>query len=160
MKLSLYILAALLANPAQAEIYRSVVPDGRVIYSDRPEPQAEVQRLRFGKVEPQQNLPYDTQQAMRKYPVTLYVADTCGPGCDAARALLRQRGIPYTEKNLVTKEEIDAFKAAGGGDVVPVLVVGKTWLKGFSADAWQQELDLAGYPKIAPYRPPSPAARP
>lgn len=150
-------VALLLAGSAHAELYRSVDSQGRVHYSDKPLPEAEVEKLRFGKAPSQENIPYETGVAMKKYPVTLYVADTCKEGCTSARELLNKRGIPYTEKNLVSKEDIDAFKAASGGDIVPVLVVGKTWLKGFQPDTWQQELDVAGYPKNAPYRPAKPA---
>jgi hypothetical protein len=73
---------------------------------------------------------------------------------------LNTRGIPYSEKSLRTKQDFDAFKQLSGlGGVVPVLVVGKNFLKGFLAEQWHNELDIAGYPKTSIYRPrPAPPA--
>jgi hypothetical protein len=44
---------------------------------------------------------------------------------------------------------------------LPALTIGKTWLKGFQAEQWNNELDFAGYPKkVLTYRPPVPASAP
>jgi hypothetical protein len=74
---------------------------------------------------------------------------------------LNKRGIPFSEKFLRTKEEIDTFKQLSGLDrFAPVLAVGKNFLKGFLESQWNSELDIAGYPKAATYRqriaPPAP----
>lgn len=94
-------------------------------------------------------------------PVTLYVVASCIEYCNQARSLLTRRGIPFSEKLLQTQEEIDAFKQLSGGNFAPTLEVGKNFLKGFQAEQWHNELDLAGFPKAAPYRapgtPPNPA---
>jgi len=150
------VAALLLAGSAQAELYRSVDSSGKVHYSDRPlENAQDVERLKADKVpDADTSLPYETQRAKQNFPVTLYVREKCGSICQTARDALNKRGIPYTEKNLVTQEEIDAFrKATGGGGEIPSLTVGKTWLRGFEAGQWNSELDFAGYPKTAPYRP-------
>ena len=111
---------------------------------------------------PVEDMPYETRRAQQNFPVTLYVADNCTTPCDQARSLLSKRGIPFSEKKLITQEDIDAFKALSGFDSVPALGVGKTFLKGFLAEQWHSELDIAGYPKTAPYRPPGalPASAP
>lgn len=150
MKYILLFSALLLfAGEGRADMFRSVDSSGRVYYSDRPAPDST--ELRFGKNLPQKNLPYETRTAMKKNPVTLYVADGCGESCAEARRLLKTRGIPHEEKNLAGSEEIEAFKKASGSDIVPVLAIGKNWLKGFQTEAWQQGLDTAGYSKTAPY---------
>jgi hypothetical protein len=75
------------------------------------------------------------------------VQDSCKEPFQQARDFLNQRHIPFTEKNLTTEEEVNAFKQQSGGDAIPTLSVGRNWLKGFLAKSWQDELDAAGYPK-------------
>ncbi len=152
--LLLLFVLALVGSAQAAELYRSVDTSGKVHYSDKPLPEAEdVEELKFpSEPPPDDSLPYETQVAKQNFPVTFYVVPTC-PACQQARELLDKRGIPYKEVSLVKQEEVDAFRKASGDSQVPTLLVGKTWLKGFLAETWQKELDFAGYPKIAPYRP-------
>jgi len=143
-----------LALSAQAgELYRWIDEKGKVHYGDTPAPVADVEKKKFFDAGPDSDLPYATRRAQQNFPVTLYVADNCTDVCTQARELLTRRGIPFAEKNLVTKEEIDAFKAASGGESVPALSVGKAYVHGFNDGRWHGELDIAGYPKVAPYRP-------
>lgn len=157
------VLAVSLSAQA-GELYRWVDKAGKVHYGDEPPAQAPlVESLQFhDEAATGANLPYETRRAQQNFPVTLYVGDGCGEFCKQARELLTKRGIPFSEKNLVTKEEIDAFKAASGGDKVPALAVGKSFVSGFNASRWTNELDIAGYPKSSSYRPlpvqPAPAA--
>lgn len=146
--------------------YRWIDPSGVVHYSDTPYPGAEkIDSIKSsGDVSPDDNLPYETRQAQQNFPVTLYTADGCGETCDQARSLLNKRGVPYSEKVLRTKQDVAGFKLLSGiNGVVPVLAVGKSFLKGFLDTQWNNELDIAGYPKTAGYRqriapPPSPPA--
>lgn len=90
--------------------------------------------------------------------MTFYYAGNCGNPCDKARDFLNKRGVPFTEKLLQTQAEIDEFTKQSGSDQSPTLQVGKTYLKAFEPEQWNSELDVAGYPKLAPYRPEAPAA--
>jgi hypothetical protein len=155
---SIFMLAGvlILANAQAGELYRSVDSSGKVHYSDRPLPGADdVTAIKAYKApEPDENLSYETRRAMQSFPVTLYSYPDCGAICQQARDLLSKRGIPFTEKSLLTQPEIDAFSKASGDKAIPKLTVGKAWLKGFLAEQWHRELDIAGYPKSAPlYRP-------
>jgi glutaredoxin len=155
MKSLLLLFGLLLVGGAQAdELYRSVDTSGKVHYGDKPLPEAQdVEELKLGhQPPPDQSLPYETQVAKQNFPVTLYVVPDC-PACQQARELLDKRGIPFKEISLVKQNEVDAFRKASGDSQVPTLLVGKTWLKGFLAETWQKELNFAGYPKTAPYRP-------
>jgi hypothetical protein len=159
---AIILLAACLAimslSVQAGELYRWVDSSGVVHYSDMPSADAEkVDVMKSsGEVTPSENLPYETRRAQQNFPVTLYVSKDCGETCDQARSLLKKRGIPFSEKALETKQDIDAFKQLSGiGGVVPVLAVGKNFLKGFLESQWNNELDFAGYPKTAPYRAPS-----
>jgi len=161
-----FLLAGLLIlTNAHAELYRSIDSSGKVHYSDKPLAGAEdVTQVRADKAPtPDDSLPYETQRASQNFPVTLYVASECGPGCQQARELLNKRGVPFTEKPLLTQEDIEAFRKTSGDGAVPKLTVGKTWINGFAAEQLNKELDIAGYPKTAPYRPrpaPAPPAQP
>ena len=145
----------LFANVQAGELYRSIDKDGKVHYSDSPLMGTDdVEELKFAKEpKPDESLPYETQRAKQNYPVTLYVFPDCGQPCQQARNLLKKRGIPFTEKSLANQEEIDAFHKASNNGLIPSVTVGKNWLSGFLEDQWNAELDVAGYPKTAPYRP-------
>jgi glutaredoxin len=163
MKSYLLLLSLLvLANVQAGELYRSIDKDGKVHYSDSPLMDTDdVQELKFAKEPmPDESLPYETQRAKQNFPVTLYSLPSCGSACGQARDLLSKRGIPYIEKSLVTQEDIDAFHKDSGDSQIPAVTIGKTWLKGFLAEQWNSELDIAGYPKkVLTYRP-KPSATP
>ena len=155
------ILTALSAN-VQADTYRWVDQSGKVHYGDVPSDEAvKLEQKKFGAAPAAEDasLPYSTRLARQNFPVTLYTSGNCGDPCRQARDFLNKRGVPFAEKNLDTKEEIDAFKLKSGGDTVPALSVGKTWLRNFEAGQWNSELDIAGYPKTAPYLPPQTPAK-
>jgi glutaredoxin len=154
---------AIMSLDAQAgELYRWVDSKGVVHYSDVPPSkleQAETKKF-SGDTGSDESLPYETRRAQETFPVTLYVGLGCGDTCDQARSLLSKRGIPFTEKTLKTKEDVEAFKKLSGIEGIPVLAVGKTYLRGFQAEQWHSELDIAGYPKTAPYRAPAKPSTP
>lgn len=154
---SLFFLCSLflIGNVHASELYRSVDKDGKVHYGDRPLANTDaVERLKpVNDPATDDSLPYETLKAKETFPVTLYVFPDCAKPCQEARDLLNKRSIPFTEKSLLTQEEIDAFRKASGSAMLPTLGVGKSWLSGFLAEQWSKELDFAGYPKTAPYRP-------
>jgi hypothetical protein len=159
-----FILMSLLmlTNVQAAELYRSIDKDGKVHYSDTPlEGTEDVEKLKVGR-DPvsDENLPYETQRARQNFPVTLYAFPDCGSPCQQGRDLLSKRGIPFTEKSLTKIEEIDTFKTDSGDGRLPALKVGKTWVKGFQAEQWNNELNFAGYPKKDLIYRPAPAAPP
>src|SRR3990167_7004003 len=161
----LFFCLAIMPPGAQAgKLYRWVDAQGKVYYGDTaPADAAQVETKKLSdSVAPNEDLPYEARRAQQNFPVTLYVADNCATPCDQARSLLSKRGIPFSEKKLITQEDIDAFKALSGFDSAPTLAVGRTFLKGFLAEQWHGELDIAGYPKAAPYRAPGalPASAP
>ena len=158
----LFCMAILPFGVQAGELYRWVDAQGKVHYGDVPPADgAQVEAMKFpAATAPAEDLSYEARRAQQNFPVTLYVADNCAAPCDQARDLLGKRGIPSSEKKLATQADFDAFKALSGSDSTPVLAVGKTILKGFLAAQWHNELDIVGYPKVAPYRAPRPAAAP
>lgn len=160
----LILLLQITAPVALADsIIRWVDKEGKVHYGDRPaEDAVKSEQKRFGPAPTvsDDEMSYTVRKAKQDFPVKLYVTESCGDYCVQARAFLNKRGVPFLEKNLVTKEEVDEFKQITGGNSIPALTVGKTLLSGFEAGQWNSELDIAGYPKTAPYgaRPQPPAA--
>lgn len=143
-------MAALLVGlPAQAQ-YKVVGPDGRVTYTDTPPPQSSGNKVtKLGEhtnVAAAVALPLELRQATQRFPVTLYTMKMCDP-CDAARTFLRQRGVPYTEKLIISLEDANALQQLSGARDAPTLTIGAQVLKGLSTDTWGSYLDSAGYPR-------------
>ncbi len=173
-RLAALMLAAWTLTPlgtAAQPIYRIVGPDGRVTFSDRPPAGAEkaVPLGAGGRAQPADSgsaeLPFELRQLVARYPVTLYTGDNCEP-CIAARNLLAERGIPYTERTVRSNADIEALQRISGDASVPLLTIGSQRLKGYSPTDWNSYLDAAGYPASsrlpAGYRnpPPQPLAPP
>jgi glutaredoxin len=143
------LAALLVVLPAQAQ-YKVVYPDGRTTYTDTPPPPssgAKVTKLgENASVVPQTLLPLELRTVASRYPVTLFTTKTCAP-CDTARAFLRQRGVPYSEKTIISTADVDALERLTGARQAPSLTIGAQALQGFAADTWGSYLDTAGYPR-------------
>lgn len=158
-RLHLILLAASLSASmlaAAQTTYRWVdQKTGQTVFSDQPPPPGTPGVVKVGSEsrEAAPQVPYATRQAAEKYPVTLYTAASCTDACTQARDLLNQRGVPFTEKMLNNEEDQAEFaKQMGSKDVmVPSLVVGQQRFRGLESGAWNNLLDLAGYPKSAPF---------
>ena len=145
--------AALVATAAlaQSNVYRWVDKDGKVHFSDTPPPadakSGSQKRMGGGYVETE-NLPYATQVAMKRNPVTLYTGADCGDPCVSARDLLSKRGVPFSERDAQGNAEAqEALKKLAGALEVPFLVIGENKIKGYEESQWQSALDGAGYPR-------------
>jgi glutaredoxin len=138
-------LGLLCAAAAQAQLYKSTGPDGRVTYSDTP-PAQNARTLDLNAAgAPVPELPYALARAVKANPVTLYTSANCAP-CASGRALLAARGIPFSEKTVASEEDVAALKAAGGDAQLPLLLVGRAKQQGFEEGAWNGALSAAGYP--------------
>jgi glutaredoxin len=139
---------------AQTQVYRYTDADGRIVYSDRPPPGSakNVQPKRMGAnyIETTQ-VPLGTQQAVERFPVTLYTYD-CGEVCQNAEALLNRRGVPFTTVDVTQGDNGAKLQSLTGEQRVPVLQVGDRVEKGYLESKWQAVLNEAGYPKTPPQR--------
>lgn len=162
------VISSLALAQAETETYKWVDADGKVHYSDQPPPPSarKSERKQLGDKPGDVPRPYVLQQAMKNFPVTLFVYD-CGDGCSQARAFLLKRGVPHTIKDPLAPGMREELRKVTGGDaVVPVLQVGRRVLRGFEEGQWNAALDDARYPKTAlvPVTPvqsePAPAAAP
>lgn len=150
----LLLVSLLCALPAQAQ-YKVVDANGKVTYTDRPPaasqskvtPLAARLAATAGAGSADSTLPLELRTVAARYPVTLYVVTgACSP-CDAARSLLRQRGIPYAEKQVQSPEDTEALERLSGGRDAPTLSIGPQTLRGLAPEVWGSYLDAAGYPR-------------
>jgi Domain of unknown function (DUF4124)/Glutaredoxin len=158
------LLVLLLAGAVHAQVYRIVGPDGKVTYSDKPPPAAAPPARGGAAATPGADggaLPYELRQITGKFPVTLYTGQNC-QACPGARALLTQRGIPFTEKTVSSGDDVAALQRLTGAALVPSATVGGQQLQGFLDTDWEAVLDAAGYPKSSQLPPAyrNPAASP
>jgi glutaredoxin len=148
---TLAALVLVFAPGAQAQ-FKVIGGDGKVTYTDR-EPNSNEGRVialgARGASAPESGpeLPFELRQAVAKYPVTLYVTTTACEPCTAARQLLKQRGIPFSERMVVTADDSEALERLSGAREAPTLMIGSQTLRGLAADVWNSYLDAAGYPR-------------
>jgi glutaredoxin len=143
-------LTAAIAAPAAAQ-YRWVDANGKVHYGDTPPRDAkDVRSLGKGSVpaagDASAGLPFELRRAVDRAPVVLYTAPDCQP-CVPAAALLRERGVPFAERTVVSNEDLQEFRRLTGGLRLPHVSVGTLSQNGFNPEIWTQMLDAAGYPK-------------
>jgi hypothetical protein len=159
------ILCIAAASPAAAQ-YKWVGPGGEVTYSDQPPPSG-VTGTALGSGQPiarrdDAGLPAALRGAASKYPVVLYTTADCTP-CQVARGHLSKRGIPFTERTVLTRVDADAYRRLGFAETsFPAVSVGRERSIGFQAGEWDRLLDAAGYPQTSmlppSYRPQPPTA--
>lgn len=144
------------AFAAQAQQYRWVDERGRIQYTDTPPPASarSVQKKEFGTGPPDSGTePFALQTARKNAPVKLYSTPDCGAGCDEARRLLNERGIPFTEITITDAAKLEELKSVSGATSVPVLLVGSSVQKGFEKGLYDRALEIAGYPAAGVLRP-------
>jgi glutaredoxin len=146
-------LLAVAAASAQT-VYKSVGPDGKVVYSDHAPATGRLEKTmkfelqssalpasaasymeRFRKAHPDNAFhPANAAQAPARG-VTLYSAVWCGY-CRRAKAWLAEHAVAYTDIDIDAPGGAEALAQAGGGTGIPVLVVDGRPLGGFSAAAY------------------------
>lgn len=152
--LAIAALVVAAGAPAQTTYRWIDARTGKTIYSDQPPPAGARQVITSpsGSTEAPAPLPYATRRAAEKFPVTLYTAANCVEACERARALLNARGVPFAEKLLKNEDELAALsRAISAEPSVPTLFVGHEYAIGLDEPAWNNLLDLAAYPRTAPY---------
>lgn len=141
-------MTCLFSGSAHAQLYKWVGADGKVTYSDTPPPAGAKQlgTKASGGDSGGVPLPEDLAAAVGKNPVTLYTGATCTP-CNDGRTLLKQLGIPFSEKTVSSNEDIEKLKKVSGELQLPLLVINNSKFSGFNSANWRVALSSAGYPE-------------
>ena len=145
----LLIAAALAVSTAHADkLYRWVGKDGKVSYQDRPPP-ADAGAVQEKDLSPRSGASGTGEGAdvAQKFPVVLYSVTKCS-SCDDARAYLKKRHVPYSEKNVGNNPALQKEMVEKVGQLsVPTISVGSKIMNGYVQSLLAGELDQAGYPK-------------
>lgn len=153
-KILCLLLIAAAALSAQflyaAQLYRWVDAKGNVEWRDTPPPASvpskNIEQRRLGaNVIGTGEVPFSVQLAAKNHPVTFWISSDCGKICEAGRAHLARRGVPFAEKS--PKTDFEEFKRVSPSMEIPVLQVGTITLKGYLESEWDSTLDSAGYPR-------------
>lgn len=156
-------MACLLSTSAHAQLYKWVGADGKITYSDVPPPAGAKQLGTKASIGDSGGvpLPPELAAAVAQNPVTLYTAASCAP-CNEGRNLLKQQGIPFSEKTVKSNEDLDKLKQVSGDAQLPLLVISRSKFRGFDGAEWRVALSSAGYPETSKlpkeYRYPAPEA--
>lgn len=158
LKLLVQLFATMLLTAAASmsfggeTLYKSVGPDGKVDYSDRPPPDGNIEKtMQFNNL-PSSEVPglsssyieqlrrFKASQAKSAVPpspdVVLYAASWCGY-CRQARSYLAKKGIAYREIDIDTNSGKEAFALTSGGGGVPLLVASGKRVQGYSVPAYE-----------------------
>ena len=130
------------APAALAEIYKVVGADGKVSYSDKePQPNS-------GKTEKLKIQTYSGPPAVSAYngsvrKVSILSAQWCGV-CTRAKAYMKERKIAFEEWDIDQSEYARGKMNELGAKGVPVILVGKQKMVGFSPEGLDAMLKNAG----------------
>lgn len=136
--LSPFILALLACATGQADVYTWKDAQGRTHFGDRPPLDSKAQQLELeiNTIHRPQLQALDSGfTASRK--VTIYTAEWCGV-CTRAKQYFKKNNIPYNaydvEKSPKGRRDYRKLKGTG----VPIILVGKQRMNGFSAKRFDQ----------------------
>lgn len=145
----LYLLVLMTAAcPAQAEIYKWVDADGTVHYTDTP-PEGHEQNLAItGSISSYASPEIVTTEGSETAPdkkskpagnrrVVMYSASWCGV-CRTAKKYFAEKKIPFTEYDIDNNPKAKADFDRMGGRGVPVILVGKRRMNGFSPGGFEK----------------------
>ena len=129
-------------NEVNADVYRWIDNDGKVHFSDQKPENRQVEQL-FLEINTYSNVTYDesifdTSVGGGKHKrVVMYSTTWCGY-CKKARRYFEKKSIPFTEydieKNKRAKKQYNKMGATG----VPVILVGRKRMNGFSASGFEK----------------------
>ena len=132
--ISAYVM---IPNASWAEIYRWVDENGKVHFSDKPSRSHSSQEVKL-RINTYEGVTYDTSSIdVGRKKVVMYSASWCGV-CKKAKRYFAEKGIKYTEYDVENNAEAKlAFKKLGGKGV-PIILVGRQRMNGFSVDGFEK----------------------
>lgn len=127
------IIFILLFGPAVAlaEIYKTVDENGRVVFSDKPSAKAELIEVKVKSINgPATVMDYKSILSSGGL-VVMYSTSWCWV-CTKAKQYMASKGIRYKEYDIEKNSNAQRKFKKLGGEGVPLIVVGKQSMSGFS----------------------------
>jgi len=149
MKKCLYFaflsLAVTFGSAGMAEVFKVRGPDGKVTYTDNRSNGSSDAQIEVVKIDsysgPAEVSPVEGSPALRK--VTIFTTEWCGV-CRKAKSYMASHGIAYDEFDIEKSRSARAKFDRLGGRGVPVILIGKEKMVGFSPADFEAMLDDAG----------------
>jgi glutaredoxin len=130
------LAGSVMQDVAIAGIYRWVDESGNVYFADKPSPHhpSEAVKIRINTYE---CVTHDTSSFDVGKKVVMYSASWCGV-CKRARRYFEEKGIKFTEYDVENSVKGRAEFKRLGANGVPVILVGKQRMNGFSVDGFER----------------------
>ena len=146
---AVFLAAAFLCpvwQPAQAgKVYKWTDVDGRVHFSDKPVDAPNAEEVKIRSFSGAADVTLDGNDFGARE-VKILTTTWCGV-CKQAKTYLAGKGISFSEYDIETSDVgMQEFKRLGGKGV-PIILVGKQRMDGFSASRLDQMLKNVGYPE-------------
>lgn len=136
---NLVLVLLLIPFSCFAEIYKWTDENGNIHFGDSPKEETKAEKV-VVEVNTFEQVTYDNVEAYQgaeSQRVTMYATSWCGY-CRKARNYFRQNGISYIEYDIEKDERAKRMYDLLGGKGVPVILVGKKRMNGFSAAGFER----------------------
>jgi glutaredoxin len=137
----LLLFAVICSSAGAADVYKWIDADGRVQFGDRPPAESSAEQLRIRSFRGTDSVePTDAPRAG----IVMLSTTWCGV-CKQARQYFAQRGVAVTELDVERTEAGRAEYKRLAGRGVPIILVDKQRMNGFSAGNLESMLKASGY---------------
>ncbi|HYE35101.1 glutaredoxin domain-containing protein [Methylocaldum sp.] len=138
-------LIVALGPAAKADVYKVTGPDGKVTYTDSNAEGGANTKVEVVKIDSYTGSAevssVEDSPALRK--VTIFTTEWCGV-CRKAKAYMASHGVAYDELDIEKSRSAKTKFDQLGGRAVPVILVGKEKMIGFSPSKFEAMLGDAG----------------
>jgi len=131
-----FILMMVFAVLASAEVFKWVDENGKVHYSDKKPEKAEAETVEL-KVNTYTNVSDPATAVGRGEKVIMYSTSWCGY-CKKARAYFKSHDIAFLEYDIEKNTQAKRDYKKLGGSGVPVILLGKKRMNGFSESSFKR----------------------
>ena len=135
-KILLALLLSAISWQVPADVYRWVDDSGKVHYSDQPPPTQPAEPLEL-KINSYESVTYSESSSDVGKKVVMYSASWCGV-CKKAKGYFQENRIAFTEYDIETSSKGKADFKRLGARGVPVILVGRQRMNGFSVDGFNR----------------------
>jgi len=144
--ISVFLFSSLMTTGVHSKIYKWIDENGKTHMSDKPPKTIDFDEIKvkvnvISSQSPSKKSDTTTanqnQSAASSKKVIMYGAEWCGV-CKKAKRYFNANNIPFTEYDIdkSTKGRREYEKLGGGG--IPIILIGKQRMNGFSASSFQQ----------------------